>query len=176
MTDARGRGEFVRDWWRARLADRNSGAARGLMARLRRATPLEALMEPAVQDLRRMLGLGTSAPEVAALVRLVQVLAELRDEGEPLPRRLGGDSPVMSPLRFQRLLRAEGEEATAALRRAVIMADRRCDVQALARDLLAWDHPEWGEDARRRWIFDYFAASAPEAGDAADQTSEETPA
>lgn len=169
MTEARNRGEIARGWWRARVADRSSGAARGLMARLRRATPLEALMEPAVQDLRRMLGLGTSAGEVAALVRLVQVLAEVREAGDALARRLGGDPPVMSHLRFQRLLRAEGDEATAALRRAVVMAERRCDVGRLATDLLAWDHPDRGEEARRRWVFDYFAASTPEA----DKTPEE---
>ena len=170
MTDAKNRGEIARDWWRERLANRDSGAARGLMARIRRATALEALMEPAVQDLRRMLGLGTSAGEVAALVRLVQVLAEVREAGEPLARRLGGDPPVLSSLRFQRILRAEGDEATAALRRAVIMAERRCDVGRLATDLLAWDHPDWGEAVRRRWIFDYFAAPTPEA----DKTPEET--
>lgn len=170
MTDAKGRGKTARDWWHARLADRTSGAARGLMARLRRATTLEVLMEPAVQDLRRELRLGATEPEVAALVRLVQVLAEVREPGEPLARRLGGDPPVMSSLRIQRLLRAEGDEATAALRRAVIMAERRCDVGRLSADLLAWEHPDWGEAARRRWIFDYFAAPTPEA----DKTPEET--
>ncbi len=171
MSDAKGRGETVRDWWDARLKDRNSGAARGLMARLRRATPLEVLMEPAVQELRRALRLGTSDREVAALVRLVQVLAEVRDEGEALARRLGGDPPLMSPLRFERLLRAEGEEATLVLRRAVIMAERRCDVQRLATDLLASDHPDWGEGTRRRWNFDYFAAPVPEVGKTAGETA-----
>ena len=170
MTETKDRGEIARDWWHERLANRDSGAARGLMARLRRSTPLEALMEPAVQNLRRMLGLGTSAGEVAALVRLVQVLAEVREAGEPLARRLGGEPPTLSQLRFQRLLRAEGDEATTSLRRAVIMADRRCDVARLAADLLAWDQPDRGEAARRRWIFEYFAAPTPEA----DKTPEET--
>lgn len=174
MSQAQGRAGAARDWWRDSLADRASGAARGLAARLRRASPLEALSEPAVQALARRLGLGPA--QAGTLLRLVQVLAEVReDDRQTLARRLGGDPPVMSHLRFQRLLRAEGEEAATALRRAIVMADRRCNVERLAADLLAWDHPEWGEAARRRWIFDYFAAPQPDGLDAAE-TPEETPA
>lgn len=171
MSEAQGRGAVAARWWSERIANRESGAARGLAARLRRADALGVLAEPAVQDLARDLGLG--AAQAGVLVRLVQVLAEVRDnDGDTLARRLGGAEPVMSHLRFQRLLRAEGEEAATAIRRAVIMADRRCNVERLAADILVWDHPEWGEAARRRWIFDYFAAARP----GADQNSEESPA
>lgn len=174
MSQTQGRADVVRDWWRESLADRNSGAARGLAARLRRATPLEALSEPDVQALARRIGLGPG--QAGTLVRLVQVLAEVReDDRDSLARRLGGDPPVMSHLRFQRLLRAEGEEVATALRRAIVMVDRRCNVERLAADLLAWDHPERGEAARRRWIFDYFAAPQPGGPDTAE-TPEETPA
>ncbi|EPX84370.1 CRISPR type I-E/ protein CasB/Cse2 [Rubellimicrobium thermophilum DSM 16684] len=171
MSEGQGRGVTAAAWWRERLANRESGAARGLAARLRRSDALAALAEPAVQDLARSLGLG--AAQAGALVRLVQVLAEIReDDRDTLARRLGGAEPLMSHLRFQRLLRAEGEEAGTAIRRAVVMADRRCNVRSLAADLLVWDHPEWGEAARRRWIFDYFAAARP----GADLNSEENAA
>ncbi|SET87538.1 type I-E CRISPR-associated protein Cse2/CasB [Oceanicella actignis] len=154
------RGERAAAWWRERLANRDSGAARGLSARLRRAHALAALAEPQVQALARDLGLGEGQADT--LLRLVWALAELREsDGHSLARRLGGPEPVMSHLRFQRLMRAEGEEFSTALRRAIVMADRRCDVARLAADLLVWDHPQWGEAARRRWIFDYFAAPAP---------------
>jgi|GEM_PF-1071211 len=173
MSEGQGRGAVAARWWRERLADRTSGAARGLAARLRRADALGVLAEPAVQALARDLGLGPA--QAGVLVRLVQVLAEVREDApETLARRLGGAEPVMSHLRFQRLLRAEGEEAAIALRRAVVMADRRCNVERLAADLLVWDHPDWGEAARRRWIFDYFAAAQPAAG--ADRTSQENAA
>lgn len=157
------RGEIARDWWRATLADRDSGAARGLAARLRRADAIELLAEPEVHGLARRLGLGVM--DADRLIRLVQVLADLRhDDPAPLARRLGGE--VLSPLRFQRLLRANGEEFTTLLRRAILMADRRCNVARLAGDLLAWDHPQAGDRIRARWSFDYFGtpleATTPE--------------
>jgi CRISPR system Cascade subunit CasB len=170
MSEKQRRGDVAARWWRERVANRDSGAARGLAARLRRGDALAVLAEPAVQALARDLGLGPA--QAGVLVRLVQVLAELReDDPQGLARRLGGAEPAMSPLRFQRLLRAEGEEAATALRRAVIMADRRCNVAQLAGDLLVWDHPDWGEAARRRWIFDYFAAPQPGADPVSEETS-----
>ena len=170
MSERMGRGETAAAWWRRALADRDSGMARGLAARLRRATLLEALAEPPVHELARLMGLG--AAQAGVMVRLVQVLAEIR-ENDPasLARRLGGAEPVMSNLRFQRLLRAEGEVIATGLRRAVIMADRRCNVARLARDLLAWDHPDQGDRIRAEWCFDYFGVPPPGAD---KQPSEET--
>lgn len=115
---------------------------------------MAVLCEPAVQDLARGLSLGPGQAEV--LVQLVGLLAELREHsGERLARRLGGQAPVLSQLRFQRLMRAEGAELSDLLRRAIIMAERRCNVAALAADILHW------EAARPRWCFDYFGADAP---------------
>lgn len=165
------RGERVAAWWRERLANRDSGAARGLAARLRRADALAALAEPQVQALARGLGLGEKQADT--LLRLVWALAELREnDAHSLARRLGGPEPLMSHLRFQRLMRAQDEEFTTALRRAIVMADRRCNVARLAADLLVWNHPEWGEAARRRWIFDYFAAPQPGAQETSGEISE----
>lgn len=173
MSEGHRKGPVAARWWRESLANRESGAARGLMARLRRADALGVLAEPAVQALARDLRIGEKHAD--ALIRLAQVLAEVREHApETLARRLGGAEPVMSHLRFQRLLRAEGDEAATALRRAVLMADRRCNVFALAADLLVWDDPERGEEARRRWIFDYFAAPQPASG--GDQISQENAA
>lgn len=164
-----GRGEIAADWWRGALADRDSGAARGLSARLRRADALGILAEPAVQLLARRLGLG--ALDAGRLVGLVQVLADLRtSDPAPLARRLGGE--VLSPLRFQRLMRAEGEEFTLLLRRAIVMADRRCNVARLAGDLLAWDHPEAGDRIRAQWCFDYFGAPLEEATSPDEEATE----
>jgi len=80
----------------------------------------------------------------------------VREHGSmSLARRLGGPDPVLSHLRFQRLMRAQGDELTALMRRAIGMADRRCNVAALASDLLNW------EATRPRWCFHYFGADAP---------------
>jgi len=165
------RGETAATWWRERIAPRDDTAARGLAARLRRAGDIATLAEPAVQDLARRLGIGPAGAR--DLARLARLLAELReDDRATLATRLGGPEPVLSTLRFQRLLRARGEEFEPQLRRAIAMAERRANVARLAGDILAWEHPEWGDDARTRWCFDYFRAPAPENA----PSSEESPA
>lgn len=155
MTDEpKGPGAVALGWWKRTIAPRDMPSAKALSARLRRAAPLAVLCEPAVQDLARELGLGPAQAE--RLVQLAVLLAEVREHApERLARRLGGAEPVLSPLRFQRLIRAEGEELTDLLRRAIAMADRKCNVAALAADILHW------EAARPRWCFDYFGAEAP---------------
>jgi CRISPR system Cascade subunit CasB len=156
MSDERkGPGAIALGWWAREIAPRDIPAARGLSARLRRAAPLAVLCEPSVQDLGAALGLR--APQADRLVQMATLLAEVRDtSAETLARRLGGQEPLLSSLRFQRLLRAEGDELTDHLRRAIIMTkDRRCNVAALASDLLHW------EAARPRWCFHYFGADAP---------------
>lgn len=162
-TDAKGYapGAIAAHWWREHLADRDSGAARGLAARLRRADGIAALAEPQVIALARRLRLGP--PQAEVLLRLVTVLAGLRaNDPQPLATRLGGQEPTLSTLRFQRLMRADGDELTRQLRRALPMADRRCNVARLAGDLLLWEHPVHGDRIRACWTFDYYAVPAPE--------------
>ncbi len=156
--DATDPGPIIRAWWTANLGARDSGAARGLAARLRRGSDIEILTEPAVHDLSRRLGLR----DPVRLLRLVRVLAELRGGGgTPLARRFGGPEPVLSPARFQRLMRADGADLTTALIRAIRMLGpdaRACDITRLGRDLVIWN-----DATRTRWAFDYFHAPLPEA-------------
>lgn len=155
-------GQTVLGWWRVNIGGRDSAQARALAARLRRAGPVEALSERAVQDLARLIHAGPAQAE--DLARLVRLLAEIREhDSAPLARRLGDG--VLSELRFQRLMRAEGEERDALLRRAIAMAERRCNVAALATDLWRWD-----DATRTRWCFHYFGAEAPV--DAVKETTE----
>lgn len=162
--EKKGPGGIALGWWSREIAPRDIPAARGLSARLRRAAPFAALCEPAVIRLHAALGLHPSQAD--RLVRLATLLAEIRENSaETLARRLGGAEPVLSSLRFQRLLRAEEDELTDHLRRAIIMAERRCNVAVLAADLLNW------EAARPRWCFHYFGAEAP-AKDSNKETTE----
>lgn len=148
-------GSIILGWWARELGDRQSAAARGLAARLRRAGPVDALAERAVHDLAQALNLRDGT----RLAFLVRLLAEVRDHvPQPLARRLGGAEPEMSELRFQRLMRAEGDELPEALRRAITLADRSCNVARLGGDLL-----HWGEETRRRWCFDYYGVDAPQS-------------
>ncbi|MDO5647524.1 type I-E CRISPR-associated protein Cse2/CasB [Paracoccus sp. (in: a-proteobacteria)] len=147
--------QAIRDWWAASLADRHSGAARGLAARIRRGTGIEILAEPAVQKLATTL----NTRDAGRLIGLVQVLAELRsDTGTTLARRLGGDPPALSTARFQRLMRSDAGERTTLLIRAIrSLPEPGCNIAALGRDLWFWNDP-----VRARWTFDYFAAPVPE--------------
>lgn len=145
--------QIILGWWTHAIGDRNSSTARALAARLHRATAVEALTEPAVQELARRLNLRDGA----RIARLVCLLAEVREHvAEPLPRRLGGAEPALSALRFRRLMRADDAELTDALRRAIVMADRKCNVAALGLDLLYWN-----DRTRTNWCFNYYGENAP---------------
>jgi len=164
--------QTIRNWWWTQIGNRDSSAARARAARLNRADPVAVLAERSVYELARDTGL-IDRPET--LVLLVQVLAAVRsDGGGPLPRRLGqGDTPILSPLRFERLLRAEGAELATLIRRALPMVDRTCDVGALGADLRSWD-----DKTRAAWAFRYHGASppSPAAADTPANTDEETEA
>lgn len=154
-TDPKQRGQNILGWWANNIGTRESAHARALSARLRRAGPIAVLGEAAVHELARALHLT----DARVLIRLVQVLAEVReDSGKPLAAVLGGDDPAMSTLRFQRLMRVADDDLTDALRRAIVMADRHCNVAALGEDLL-----NWSEKTRSCWCFQYFGAATPDA-------------
>lgn len=164
MSDERNQGGEILRWWGANLGDRQTGRARALSARLRRARGADALTEPEVHDLARLLNLRDGV----RLAHLVRLLAEVKEHcPQPLARRLGGPEPMLSTLRFQRLMRAEGEELIEALRRAITMAEGRCNVPALGLDIL-----HWSEGVRTRWCFHYYGADAP-SDTAEDDTAKE---
>lgn len=154
-------GVAILSWWGGYLGEREAPHSRALSARLRRASAVESLCEGPVHRLsERLVAAGANprrARDPERLVTLVRTLAEVRaDDARTLAQRLGGANPAMSELRFRRMLRAEGEDLTNALRRAVGMAGHRCDVAALGRDILFW-----GDNVRIAWTFHYHGAEAP---------------
>ena len=158
-------GQIILGWWSRNIGDRKSSHARALAARLRRAGPIEVLSEAAVHELAKSLQIT----DATLLVRLVQVLAEVRESvPQTLAQRLGGVPPALSTLRFQRLMRVEIDDLITALRRAVVMADRKCNVAALGQDVL-----RWSDKTRSRWCFHYYGAAAPEALKSTDDMNEE---
>lgn len=159
-------GQIILGWWSHNIGDRDSSQARALAARLRRAGLVETLGEAEVHGLAKSLQITEAEP----LVRLVQVLAEVRDHvAQTLAQRLGGETPALSTLRFQRLMRVENDDLPAALRRAVVIADRKCNVAALGQDVM-----HWSDKTRSRWCFHYYGAAAPDAlKDSANPIDEE---
>jgi CRISPR system Cascade subunit CasB len=168
-------GQIARRWWEMLQNARKDGTPNptrdpGALARLRRAaTPVVALEEPNVIDLYKNLGFGRGdvdrqLPRVAIIAA---VLAHIRTDAMPgdngFRRRFadmlgrGVDRPLMSPLRFKRLLTAtEDQDLLIAFRRAVALAGgRNIDVGDVAASLL-----DWSERRRMRWAFDYYGAGS----------------
>ena len=155
------KGQTVLGWWQHHLGERSIASAKALSARLRRATAIEALAEPAVHALAKALDLQRTAHDTEVLVRLALVLAWVREHDSGAQQRLAqklgrGVPPLLSALRFQRLMRAEGDEIVTVLRRALPLTQYRCNVAALGEDLLYWN-----DQTRTRWSFDYFGAEPP---------------
>jgi len=146
-------GKTILKWWSTAL-NRDTTHGRALSARLRRAAPVEVMSEPEVHVLARELGLK----DAERLVRIVTLLAEVREHlAQPLAKQLGtGDPKVFSELRFQKLMRATGDELELGLRRAIKIAGHSCNVAALGEDLMFWS-----EKTRMTWCFHYFGADAP---------------
>lgn len=149
-------GSILLGWWSANIGKRDASGNRALSARLRRAAAVEVLSQRSVVELATALGIN-GGTRLSRFIPMVRLLAELRaHDGAPLARRIGGSNPMLSELRFQRLLRAEGDEMEDLMRRAIVVADRRCNVAALAEDLLFW-----GDSVRQCWCFQYFGAESP---------------
>jgi CRISPR system Cascade subunit CasB len=167
--------QSARHWWRSLQDTKEDGSPnrrrdRAALARLRHAaTPIQALEEPAVFDLYKRLGFGKDDREVEKRLPRVAVvaavLAHIRGDATSsesgFRRRFaemlgqGSDRPLMSPLRFKRLLAAtEDQELLITFRRAVVLAgERNIDVGDVAASLL-----DWSEKRRMRWAFDYYGA------------------
>jgi len=175
----------ARSWWKAFIEPDHS-AARANRARLRRAQNCqEALLEPAAIVLAERLGVANNDRTLPVVLRLAHVLAHVKqDTQQPLMQSLGykslptekdkGDPPRLAPVRFSRLLRSTPDELPLALVRLVRLADDTANVGELAVAMMRWATESGREIQRRRWAFDYYAASevAPDA--CTDPNSQET--
>lgn len=151
-------GQVALGWWQRNLRpDEDTGTARALRARLRRADHVtDVLAEGLVIDLYDRLDRRADPLTLAALA---QVLAHVeRHESRRIAQAFGaGDPRALSPLRFQRLIRSgDRQELATGLRRALPLIGGACNVAALAEDILFW-----GEKPRIRWCFDYYGAAPP---------------
>jgi CRISPR system Cascade subunit CasB len=176
--------QVARRWWATIQGEQDVASHRGrdraALARLRRAgTPVEALEEPAVFDLYKKLGFSRSdidrrLPRVAVVAA---VLAHIKGDAAPaetgfrrrFAETLGqGERPLMSELRFKRLLSAtDDRDLMTSFRRAVALAGgKNIDVGDLAASLL-----DWSDRRRMRWAFDYYGAgiAAPKRDDTKDE-------
>lgn len=168
-------GFIALQWWRTLTGQhpnkKETGKDRAARARLRRASPTDAVCEEATLQLFRALGLSQCRLPRAAT--LAAVLATIRedDSQKRFGRKIGREkiedekSAALSTLRFRRLLEAETEEEIAALfRRAIAIAGGAVNVPDVAWTLLFFER----EETKRRLILDYYgAAERPETKSAA---------
>ena len=160
----KGWGVVARHWWKDMQPDGNRPDPAALAMLRRASTPVEALMLPATIRLHdslqevgwlgesRRKWLGVLAATLAHVRRDRPDIRMARLLGPPAP----GAAPILSPLRFQRLMAAEGEEELMIqFRRIVAIADREANIDDLAKSILEWD-----EDRKVRWVFAYWGGSA----------------
>jgi CRISPR system Cascade subunit CasB len=167
-------------WWHGLQPDPERGRPgdRGALARLRRAPDLLALLLlPETMALHRRLD-GAGERDLPRTALAAGVLARVRTDTGPgcVARALGPADPrdtaqaAMSPLRFRRLIAAEGEaEQLVAFRRMAALAGGALPLRDLADSLLHWD-----EARRIRWTYEYWNAGAPTRGAEPRTTQNET--
>ncbi|MFY9657168.1 MAG: type I-E CRISPR-associated protein Cse2/CasB [Methylocystis sp.] len=151
-------------WWRGLTGQQDgrneTGKDRAARARLRRASPSEAICEEAT--LRLFAALDLPRRRLTRVATLACVLATIReDEPRPLGRALGREkidneqTAALSILRFKRLLDAESEEEIAdAFRRAIAILRGKANVRDLAKIILDFER----EGMKPRIVFDYYGA------------------
>ncbi len=147
------------DWWRSlNPADSvQSGRHRAALARMRRAaTPIEVMQEP--EALRLIARLPRHPDRVAILAGVLAFVRET--EERRVARAIGRDalddehSALLSENRFRRLLQSNRNELMDPMRRLVRMAKGTLNVHDLSRAILYW-----GDDMKKRWIFDYYGVA-----------------
>ncbi|MCU7816054.1 MAG: type I-E CRISPR-associated protein Cse2/CasB [Candidatus Thiodiazotropha sp. (ex Rostrolucina anterorostrata)] len=150
-------GEILANWWEGLKQDA------GGRARLRRCkSPEEVMLEPAFHRLlNRMRPFLTSdepfAPETSYM-RLAAVAGLLShvtaNDGRALAERMAeprGNRPLLSALRFRRLLKSQFDDLYPALIRVIRQLDKQASLFDLATSVFYW-----GDTIRKRWALAYF--------------------
>jgi len=168
-------GYIALQWWRTLTGQhpgkKETGKDRASRARLRRASPADAMCEEATLHLFHALKLPErKLPRVATLAAVLATIRE-DDSKRPFGRQIGREkiddaqSAKLSALRFKRLLEAETEDEIAtAFRRAVAIARFNANVGDVTKTLLSWER----NATKPRLILDYYgAAERPQPDSAA---------
>lgn len=151
-------GSVLREWWLA--------LDRGDRAELRRAKSVEdvALIPATIQLVTRLRGTAVEhhggwvdrVPAIAGLAAHLDPDARhaILEDSTPLPERMAhlqGDRPVVSELRFRRLLRTPRHELYRPMIRILALINGQANLFELAESIY-W----WGPNIRKDWAFAYF--------------------
>lgn len=145
-------GQALEVWWeqlRERTGDR---------AELRRAqTVTDVILLPAFQRACvRFAPFFKHEREEGWQFRLAAVLGLLahvrqHNPDQSLALQMAGNPPVVSELRFRRLIQRDRSDLYVSLIRMLRMLGNKANLHDLARSVYFW-----GETEKRRWAFDYF--------------------
>jgi len=132
-------------WWQG--LEQN----KGIRAELRRcATPNAVILHPAFQALCTRV--KPQPQELRQLASVVGLLAQVQHTTtQTLARQMAGNPPVVSELRFRRLLQRERDDLYHAMIPILHVLDHRANLPDLIESVFYW-----GDPVRKRWAFDYF--------------------
>lgn len=147
-----GETQLLMDWWYRLEEDK------GARATLRRCKTLpEIMVQPAFARLcQRLQGRLQADPNwQPRLATVVGLLAHCKSAGRrSLPEAMAqntGGTPVVSELRFRRLLQEKPEDLYRAMIRILAMLDHTANLSQLIHDVY-----HWNDATRKRWAFAYF--------------------
>ncbi|GLW59741.1 CRISPR-associated protein Cse2 [Hydrogenophilus thermoluteolus] len=153
-------GNVLEEWWLALAENRGDRAE---LCRARSADDA-ALMPVTVQLVTRLQGTAVAQhggwieriPAIAGLAAHLDPDARnaVLADTTPLPERMvrpKGDRPVVSELRFRRLLRTPRHELYRPMMRILALLDHQANLFELAESLF-W----WGPGMQKQWAFAYF--------------------
>ena len=148
-------GELLQKWWED-LQDRN-----GDRAELHRAeTVTDVILLPAFQRacLRFKPYFQHEENWEERLAAILGLLSHIRQLGEKKlaldmasPNILKNEPPVVSELRFRRLIQRDRADLYVSMIRVLRMLDNKANLHDLAYSVYFW-----GDNVKRRWAFDYF--------------------
>lgn len=152
-------GEILVEWWEGLQHDT------GGRARLRRCkSPEEAMLEPAFHRLLKRLAALTEKSgeelevhDIQRLAAIAGLLAHVRTRSlKPLAEQMAdsewkGGRPLLSSLRFRRLLKEPFEDLYPAMVRVIRQLNKEANISDLAASTYYW-----GDRVRRRWALGYF--------------------
>lgn len=146
-------GEILFKFWQS--LDKN----RGGRAKLRRCkTITDVIMSPSYQilcaRLRPTMKYENNFEErIAAVIGLLSHI-KLHAQGKSVPQQmaeLNGNNPLVSELRFRRLLQRSREDLYGALIRILRMLNGKANLYNLSESVFYW-----GDNIKKQWSFDYF--------------------
>lgn len=160
-------------WWNALQPEPDgSRGDKGSLARLRRAANTgDAFGEPAMHVLHARL--GGDERDAGRVAAMAAVLAHVRsnDPRHVVARIVASSPPVLSPLRFRRLVSVgqDDDDMMTQFRHLVRIMDGHASVSDLALALYDWTDRVRGPSRRRSWMYRFHSSlhdAAPPAGTA----------